>query len=99
MGNMILGLFIGLLVGANLGILGTVIYAAKKETVRKLEKLRQQQNSPETPRRISASDIFILRSCDHCGYEWKEHPIAMTHTAFCPHCGKCQCDDAVEDAV
>ncbi len=88
--DIVLGLFIGLLLGANIGILGTVFYAAKKETVRKLKALHENNPEANKVRRISASDIFILHACDYCDHEWKEHPLAVVRPNYCPKCGRQQ---------
>ncbi len=100
MSGFLFGLFIGVLVGVNIGLIILAANMSNWNLRDKLMKNREKKNAPEMQKKpMDPYETTVVHYCFVCNHKWREYPLLRTGSNFCPNCGRSLDDEGEEETI
>ncbi len=88
MSGFLFGLFIGAVVGVNIGLIILAVNMSNQRVRDKLIKQREEKITPVPSQKMDPYDVTTVHYCLECNHKWREYALLYPAPCYCPNCGR-----------
>ncbi len=88
MSGFLVGLFVGVVLGINIGLIILAVNLSNWKVEKKILQDRLDKVTAVPGKQMDPYETTVVHYCFACNHKWREYPLLGRGPTYCPNCGR-----------